>query len=419
MPFWITILIIAVLIGISIYNNKKAEREKRFNREINIIVNRKLEPEDEPSQSQPQQSQQIGLPESIDVKVKGTSYRSIDEIAAARMCDVGDTMILEPEPENEVDPNAIKVYTIEGAHIGYVESAYAPLVNLGIKHIKSCVISKYISHEVPYIYLKIEFSKNEAQQPQFIKKEYQCTAEDKIRQLRTKPIESYQYNSRSMAVQDLYERSREVIAKARACRSGDKIILRKGESSEAYPERIDVYLADGTYLGHGHVRDSKDIYRHFDEIVDTIVDAPISKETSDRLIVRVIFPAGIDLFDKSLPFISTTHGSFYDGAYQEVRMTRDIRRTDPAAALDILLPIAEKERGYEASEECIACYYQLKMWQERIDIIRKTIDRIDNLTEADLPKFDLMLARQEIPVLSKQLDFSMKRLESQQKKSKK
>lgn len=49
MTIWIIIAIVAFLIGTGIYNNKKAEREKRFDREMKEIENREVEPSDEPS----------------------------------------------------------------------------------------------------------------------------------------------------------------------------------------------------------------------------------------------------------------------------------------------------------------------------------------------------------------------------------
>ena len=49
MTIWIIIAIVAFLIGTGVYNNKKAEREKRFNREMKEIENREVEPSDEPS----------------------------------------------------------------------------------------------------------------------------------------------------------------------------------------------------------------------------------------------------------------------------------------------------------------------------------------------------------------------------------
>lgn len=442
MTIWIIIAIVAFLIVTGVYNHKKAEREKRFDREMKEIENREVEPSDEPStfheaQDEPKKekierriqhteefrrrrAQQLeSLPESIDVKVKGTSYRSFDEIAAARMCDVGESMILKPEPDNEVDPNAIKVFTMEGYHIGYVEAPYASVVKSNIKQIKRCVISKRTNQEIPYINLHIDFSENELEieQPGFIKKEYQCSPEDMMRNLASGNLGPYQYRSELLCVQDLYERSRKTIAKARACRKGDKIVLKKGDTNELYPDRIDIYLSDNTYLGYADDFSRAQVYALFDNVVDAFVDHPISADRPERFGVRVIFPAEL----KYTECYPKSDGSYhyYKGNYQEVKLASTIRQTDPVAALEILLPIVERERGIEASKVCIACYYQLKMWQERIDLIQKMINRIDNLTEEDLPKHELMIARLEIPKLNKQLDFSIKRLESQQKKSKK
>ena len=51
-------------------------------------------------------------PCSIDFEVKGTNFRTNDEIRAARFLEKGDTLVLVSEPDNAVDPNAVKVYNI-------------------------------------------------------------------------------------------------------------------------------------------------------------------------------------------------------------------------------------------------------------------------------------------------------------------
>lgn len=49
----------------------------------------------------------------------------IDELGAWRL-----DVVLEPEPQNPYDPNAIKIYTPEGFMLGYVPRAIAKDLNL-------------------------------------------------------------------------------------------------------------------------------------------------------------------------------------------------------------------------------------------------------------------------------------------------
>ena len=400
---FIILLILAYITFVIIKSNhRKRESEERRSRAFEYFQNERIK------------NEQLS---SVEVKVKGTLYRSRKEIGAARLCNVGDTMILVPEPDNEIDSNAIKVYTMEGFHIGYIDAALAELVKSKIDYIGKCVVSKITNHDIPFIYLTIEFSNDVVEQPPFIKKEYQCSPEDKMRNLSSASIDSYDYRRVPLAVQDLYERDRNVIAKARACRKGEKIILKKGVCNELYPDRIDIYLADETYLGYAEPFDRKEVYMLFDKIVDAFVEYPVSSDSRTPFGVRVIFPESVKCPKECMP--ASSIGSYYSGNYPEVKMASDLRHTDPTAALDILLPVVKKEKGIDAHLECIACYYQLKEWQDRIDMIRATLDRIESYTEEDYPRQELVDMRRYMEKLYKQLEFSQKRLESQDKKRRK
>ena len=84
----------------------------------------------------------------------------------------------------------------------------------------------------------------------------------------------------------------------------------------------------------------------------------------------------------------------------------------------MLLPIVKREKGIDARIECIACYYHLKDWEARINIINETLQYIESLTEEDLPKDDLDWLHKYIPTLVKQFEYSQKRLESARRKRK-
>lgn len=363
------------------------------------------------SDSQPTPSTPIT---ELDVKVKGTVYRTTEEIAAARFCDVHDTIVLVPEPDNSVDPNAVKVMTIEGYHIGYVDAEYSELVSSKIDYISNCFITRVSGHEVPYIDIHIDFSTSKTKQPEFIPRDFQCTPEDKMIHLGERSFDSYKYRQVPIMVEGLYELDRETIAKARACKQGDKVLLKKGHCNEYWPYRIDIYLEDGTYIGTADDFHRKEVYMLFDHIVASMVDQCICADTRYRLCLNVYFPVNIECpEDCRVPTGISFH---YSGPYPEVKMAQELRKADPLAALDVLLPIAKREKGIDAKIECIACYYQLKDWASRIDSIKNTITHIESLTDADLPPDELYSLNQYLEKLFKQLDFSEKRLESQNKK---
>ena len=58
---------------------------------------------------------------------KGLWFRSDEEKAAAFALEPGDPVTLEREPDNEFDPNAIKVLTGD-SHIGYIDAGAAALL---------------------------------------------------------------------------------------------------------------------------------------------------------------------------------------------------------------------------------------------------------------------------------------------------
>ena len=51
----------------------------------------------------------------MDIRVAGVSYHQ-DAVA---LCNVGDDVLLEPEPSNPVDPGAVRVL-VRNNHIGYI-----------------------------------------------------------------------------------------------------------------------------------------------------------------------------------------------------------------------------------------------------------------------------------------------------------
>lgn len=58
------------------------------------------------------------------IKVAGTTIVEGAQEAISRL-DVGDPLLLVPEPDNEADPNAVRINTMDGATVGYMVAADA------------------------------------------------------------------------------------------------------------------------------------------------------------------------------------------------------------------------------------------------------------------------------------------------------
>ena len=95
---------------------------------------------------------------SIVFELKGLYYRTAFEQLAAVMLEVGDSLRLELEPDNDKDPTAIKVFTKSNDFIGYVDKDQSALVTSVYDRIISCTVIKKTRHQIPYITCKIEFT---------------------------------------------------------------------------------------------------------------------------------------------------------------------------------------------------------------------------------------------------------------------
>lgn len=99
---------------------------------------------------------EIELHENGDVTVKckwdlaGLSYRDIREKETASNLDEGDCVILEKEPDNEYDKNAVKVITADGFHIGYVEKALSRYITENLFDIKETLVTDMTGTEISF-----------------------------------------------------------------------------------------------------------------------------------------------------------------------------------------------------------------------------------------------------------------------------
>lgn len=93
--------------------------------------------------------------------VKGLRFRSEDDIKAACTLQVGDPLHMESEPDNEKDPNAMKVTMEDGHHIGYVDGKCSSYVKESLPRLVKFVVSKVDDYgDPPYIYAEAFFKKD-------------------------------------------------------------------------------------------------------------------------------------------------------------------------------------------------------------------------------------------------------------------
>ncbi len=94
-------------------------------------------------------------------KVKGLYYRSDNSKVGSLFLRKYCTLHLEPEPDNEHDSHAMRVYSDDGNFfLGYVEAGMSFALSAVYPHIKSCFISDYEEGpELPYITATAYFQK--------------------------------------------------------------------------------------------------------------------------------------------------------------------------------------------------------------------------------------------------------------------
>lgn len=90
--------------------------------------------------------------DTLSFALKGLNYRNEEEQEAAEDLEEGDDLILESEPTNEYDPLAIKVLTVDGFHIGYVEATKCKFISENMHRLLKCRIKQISHYENLYIY---------------------------------------------------------------------------------------------------------------------------------------------------------------------------------------------------------------------------------------------------------------------------
>lgn len=348
--------------------------------------------------------------------VKGLKYRDQDAINEAQYLDDGDTLILVPEPNNSVDPYAVRVITLNGTHIGYVPASDSYFVTQNIDYIEYCRVTNVSSHEIPFIDAVLKISPNRRKQPEFIKKELQVTPKDEMRDLALGRSSEYDYTTCITIVEGTYELQKDILAKAKALQQGDKLILKKPEPMEYYPNRLDLYTNEGYFIGFIYGYTAQNIYSEFDKIHLVSVESPMDAHDHGKLGIRIYFTKGTDL-SKSNPGISINIVTEFKGPYPQLGYVDQIKRTDTEKALGIALPIAEKENGIDAKFLCCQCYRLQKDYESERMMILKILDYIVNLKPGDVSPSDYFLIKNRLPEITKRLNTVDSRLASKTKKN--
>lgn len=355
------------------------------------------------------------VPKKITFEVKGTYYRTEEEKEEARWVEVGDTLVLEHELFNEYSENAVLVCTINGIAIGYVEKKYSRKVCENIDHIAECKVIKKTNHDIPFITAEIYFSEEECEQVDYIPEEFQITPADQMRRLVTGIGEEPKYKIVGSLVKGTYELPREAIVRAKKLKQGERVMLIKQDPTKYYPNRINVYTTDNVLVGFISNFYAKSIYENFDKIVETFVESPMHGGLGGYYLnLNIFFQRGVEIKD------CLVNGMFWDGVYAELKEATEIKRENPQGALELALPITDKEKGIDAKFLCCQCYRLMKRYEEERAMIIRIIDRIESLEPDDLEPFECeSLKKHKLPVIYKRLKTVDTRLINQAKKKKK
>lgn len=351
--------------------------------------------------------------ETKEFAVKGTYYRNADEKAAARMSNVGDELFLEIDENNSVDPNAVKVFTLDGFHIGYVDAKMSQYVKDRIDHVRKCCITHLSAHEVPYIDAEITFSAEKCRRKEDIPEDFRLVPDRMMKTGNVKEYDERKYNSVCHAVCGTYDLPKDSISRAKRLRQGEIVVLKKHPDSEYIKNRVDVYSEDEVILGYIKNDLEPNFYDDLDSIVRVHVDTTMSSTDNERFGIRFYTKRNLG-FNKE-PF-STSIRITYDGSYPQLEQADVLKRTDTSKALELALPIAEIETDIEAKFLCCQCYRLQKDYKAEREMIIRIINHIESATLEWCPPSRYYYFQHQLPVMKKRLATVESRLANQEKK---
>lgn len=407
----LVILILIAIIALSSNGNKPTKEELDAKKKRRQELYEHFEQKEKESKTYAEEipSKYIGIAH-INFSVKGSIYRSKQEIAAARMCDVGDTIILRREADNLKDEFAVKVYTLDGYHIGYVEKQYSELAFTQIKYISKCTISKISFSDVPYIFVDVYFSEIEQNQPEFKNLDLQISP----RNFMINPTHKFEskYNRIFALISWTSFLTPEGSKVLNNCSQGDELQLKRNPSSNI-PFCVDVYKGD-VFLGHVSGFDAIKVYKSINMPYKCIVSNPKSK-----LNVGV----GIEVFYEGDPNSveptedeKNTLKQFQREFFSEYEEASHLVHEEPQKALDLLLPLVDYERGLNIKHMCCRCYRKLKQYELEKEMVEKILHYIDIVPYDVAPEDVVLEIRASRDLYESRLAYDEKRIANKNKR---
>lgn len=115
------------------------------------------------------------------IVVVGIKYRAENARTALKEAKDGDSVDLIPEPDNNVDSNAVKV-CFRGVHIGYIPRYLSKEIAESINNINSAVITSVVAFiDIPQLNIEVDYYKRKGlsdEAVQFLEENYRFLKEE-------------------------------------------------------------------------------------------------------------------------------------------------------------------------------------------------------------------------------------------------
>ena len=336
------------------------------------------------------------LPFELPFEVAGLFYRDIEGHAAARLLEKGDTLILRAEKNNPYDKNAVQVFTIQGILIGYVPKLISKIVKENLSHLENCEVTSVSLDDIPHVRVIASFDEGEYTQPEFIPEELQLSAEDRMRDLTSGKSRRANFWQVDETVRGTFEESPEAIARAKALKMGDQVILKRVNPSEFYESRIDVYTTDGVMVGF--IDGDRWLFNNLDKLYKAMIVATLNSYP--------VLSVG-SFFDKTVmpdqPPVFETSAALYQGAYPQLITAEKLKRDDPHKALELALPVANRETGIGAKFLCCQCYRNLGDYESERIMIKRILERIETISPENAEISEYYSAKNKLDTMLRRL----------------
>ena len=171
----IIIVVVTVFVVIRAYALRNDEQRKQVRSEIADRIeerdnlNVEVQPKEEISTCNSLFNRSSSLEEynfinelggSIEVEIKGLSYRMLQERQRAKLLRSGENLMLKREYNNPVDKHAVAIYSNDNYQLGYIPANLAEGVSnlLEKKYDLECMVSSKTNHELPYVHIQLSYT---------------------------------------------------------------------------------------------------------------------------------------------------------------------------------------------------------------------------------------------------------------------